>query len=1134
MDKLLQVSPEAYKGGIAKVLGKAPKRVSSPLSTPPEPSKREYEVGKSRFTTAVSEESNEYLVVDYKLQLALNTTLIDGLKIWSIDNPNLAVKFDKKANGLLVLDSWVPTSALTGENSVESICKRGFTFNNELHGFPFQAGAFKPDVIKTRNSTYTTCVLCSVAVGTSLVAHDVEEVTEILRSRLFPNECDSLYIENEQNDIYSNTYRMFDSAQVLPRYIVRFATSSFTGQRNLQTGKSPTTFEEKQALSTRSIINQELEDTLRKHITCISELLKREEDEKIEDVIYEAAEGSIVQLEKMAREKMEILISEQMTLRLQLDTLEKHRQFISDQYDELPPHKFLQLYEGINSILSTSANYARTRAPALDTIFPNLSVEGNFDVRNTFETRGPGGGSGILNAARSVELVDNSGTNMNEKSLKSPQKRWSGSNRDNFSVQISNTQYPGEDGALPQHFGNNENENSDKSSSYFREIIFDTSMEKLESFYLQAPSTAIKLPPRSARHIFSIKQQIEREKFNVLTDFDRGNSETKSAPSPPESKDGIKKDRKKQSKHQRDQTILHGTPADQSYSISNLQKYNIMPNPIESYQVSSPTRKSNSNGIVILDVLWANNMKGEEIYVGEHEIEDTKEENIDELQPRSPEILHDTKPKQSPVEGAPISENLHNTSAIYRRCQTVAKRFKRFKLSAESRRRKRRQEARDPTNLPREQVFLRSKILPVDKHEDLFWSIPVVGDDIYPSVKYVGRVFGGRDHVVKLQALLRDADCKSSLILCQSGEYIFGGYAATMMPDDGTFNGNKSSFLFSITHGLKLPYHGRVVPDGWEKPHSNYTYGNDAIRGEEDLIQFGTGDLVISDDMLSCTSSLENSYGFALPTDVKRTFLAGHTTFAIDVLEVYRIGRQYEDATVLDFESPKRRHSGLRVGDFDDHSDSDEWDGHENEDQGDYSDTYTGTTTIDNGTGTTSTGSRKDRGKRNSIANARASLGSTTDSKASHTSNEINNPPPAPSFDAEQNSHLPPPPPGNHEIVSGLSPPPAERFSMKSSQFPSAYMEPDKNPSELAPRFSVAMQQRKSTASRVIPPPIDQDSALSAPPPPPLQNDEPPQPPPPRFSLTMQNRKSTKLGAPPPPPIPHDNDFNVPPPPPPM
>ena len=81
-------------------------------------------------------------------------------------------------------------------------------------------------------------------------------------------------------------------------------------------------------------------------------------------------------------------------------------------------------------------------------------------------------------------------------------------------------------------------------------------------------------------------------------------------------------------------------------------------------------------------------MKGEEIYVGEDEMGDTKEEDNSESQPNMPEVSHDMQSERSLAKRAPISENLHNSSAIYRRCQTVAKRFKRFKLSTESRRRK--------------------------------------------------------------------------------------------------------------------------------------------------------------------------------------------------------------------------------------------------------------------------------------------------------------------------------------------------------------------------------------------------------------------------------------------------------------
>jgi hypothetical protein len=258
-----------------------------------------------------------------------------------------------------------------------------------------------------------------------------------------------------------------------------------------------------------------------------------------------------------------------------------------------------------------------------------------------------------------------------------------------------------------------------------------------------------------------------------------------------------------------------------------------------------------------------------------------------------------------------------------------------------------------------------------------------------------------------------------------------------MMTDDGTYSGDSDSFLFSITHGLKIPYHGRKVPDGWQKPHSDRTYGNDAIRGEEDLIQYGTGDLVISDDMRYCTSSLEHSYGFALPKDVRETFLAGQSPFVIDVLEVYRVGRQYEDATILEFESPNRRMSGtLRREHFGEDFGSD--DESEVTEESSEMDSSLLTNSI---TGITGKGSKNL--KRNSVMNARMSvvnrnatqlsqvkeeLVSDEDDQSSTNPGEMMPPPrfssihleapPPPTFDT-----MPPPPPPTFDTMSPPPPP---------------------------------------------------------------------------------------------------------------
>ena len=223
------------------------------------------------------------------------------------------------------------------------------------------------------------------------------------------------------------------------------------------------------------------------------------------------------------------------------------------------------------------------------------------------------------------------------------------------------------------------------------------------------------------------------KKFNLRADFNKTSSARKPVHPPPEGKDGINNVSKDGSKSKRDQTVVDAIPTDQSSTISNLKEYNIAPNAIESYQSPKPIRKSQSNGIVILDVLWANNMKGEEIYVGEDEMGDTKEEDNSESQPNMPEVSHDMQSERSLAKRAPISENLHNSSAIYRRCQTVAKRFKRFKLSTESRRRKRRQEARDPTNLPRRMSFCVARFYLLISMKICFGLSPYLGT-IYTQV----------------------------------------------------------------------------------------------------------------------------------------------------------------------------------------------------------------------------------------------------------------------------------------------------------------------------------------------------------------------------------------------------------------
>ena len=108
----------------------------------------------SDLIVPVNEESDDFLVVDYKLQVALNTSIIDNLSVKAIANPNLSVAFDRISRGLQVLESWVPLSSLSGSNTVENVCERGFSFNDFTLGFPVDVGSIKIDNFQGMNITY--------------------------------------------------------------------------------------------------------------------------------------------------------------------------------------------------------------------------------------------------------------------------------------------------------------------------------------------------------------------------------------------------------------------------------------------------------------------------------------------------------------------------------------------------------------------------------------------------------------------------------------------------------------------------------------------------------------------------------------------------------------------------------------------------------------------------------------------------------------------------------------------------------------------------------------------------------------------------------------------------------------------
>ena len=65
----------------------------------------------------LSKKSDEYTRIAYMLQLALRSNDVEDVRVWKVENPHLAVQFQKRTAGMLVLDAWVDATSLGEQNA---------------------------------------------------------------------------------------------------------------------------------------------------------------------------------------------------------------------------------------------------------------------------------------------------------------------------------------------------------------------------------------------------------------------------------------------------------------------------------------------------------------------------------------------------------------------------------------------------------------------------------------------------------------------------------------------------------------------------------------------------------------------------------------------------------------------------------------------------------------------------------------------------------------------------------------------------------------------------------------------------------------------------------------------------------
>lgn len=220
----------------------------------------------------------------------------------------------------------------------------------------------------------------------------------------------------------------------------------------------------------------------------------------------------------------------------------------------------------------------------------------------------------------------------------------------------------------------------------------------------------------------------------------------------------------------------------------------------------------------------------------------------------------------------------------------ISDKFKQgFSLSAQAARRRaqvRTDSAREEAETSVESLST-SQLLSHDEAQALYYNLPFFAKPPGMNLLYSSAEQDGNGERFKLEELYTSSMMhpNPSLLLIQSGEFVFGAYLSHPLRVTGTgWAGSPACFVFSVTFDVKMPYHARNPPDGASLKRPV------AFLAEREKLCVGNGDLVIHDGGLG-QSALENCYGMGLTfaSSEAGCFLAGQKEFPIDELELWAI-----------------------------------------------------------------------------------------------------------------------------------------------------------------------------------------------------------------------------------------------------
>lgn len=155
--------------------------------------------------------STEYDLIRYYLTSSTeNVGNIEKLSVWKIENHEMIYKFEKRSSGMLRLHGWIKADDLTGENTLEQLCQKGFNFHT--NGMEFSVGVIRFTDDKSGNQPFSDefCYLFyDIAVGRSKIFDGSRDIPDGYDSLYFPQ-----HVASRSKDSFVNMKDYQMAAQI--------------------------------------------------------------------------------------------------------------------------------------------------------------------------------------------------------------------------------------------------------------------------------------------------------------------------------------------------------------------------------------------------------------------------------------------------------------------------------------------------------------------------------------------------------------------------------------------------------------------------------------------------------------------------------------------------------------------------------------------------------------------------------------------------------------------------------------------------------------------------------------------------------------------------------------------------------